>query len=146
MGSYFRYFVEAEAFDIGNLLIIGEDCYFSKEISFSASNKFGKFTQIYGISFLTTAFTKDVAKNKELRVGANWTAKIDKLITLYAAGTFDYIKNKKYECEGFSLKQKVIFNLLNGKTTLSVQASGSKKFNRKSDSVLEFLCNAKIAF
>ena len=131
-------------FDAFNLLKIGEDCSFSKEIDFSVSNKYGKFSQIYGISFLTTLFPKETAKNKELRIGANWTAKIDKLITLYAAGTFDYIQNKRYECEGFSLKQKVVFNLLNGKTTLSVQASGSKKFIKKTDSILEFLCNAKI--
>lgn len=132
-------------FSRSNLLMITEESSFVKEIGISVENKFRKFYQIYGISFVTTMFPKDTVKDKDLRIGTNWIAKIDKLITIYAAGTFDYIKKKKYECEGFSLKQKVVFNLLNGKTTFSLQASGSHKFNKKTDSVLEFLLNAKMA-
>ncbi len=132
-------------FNETNLLMITEESSFVKEIGISVENKFRKFSQIYGISFTTTIFPKNIVKAKELRIGANWTAKMDKLITLYATGTFDYIKNKKYECEGFSLKQKVAFSLQNGKTAFSIQASGSAKFNKKTDSILEFLLNAKIA-
>ena len=133
------------SFNSGNFLRITEESSFLKEIGVSVENKYGKFSQIYGCSFETTIFPKDAAKDKELQIGANWTAKMDKWITLYAAGTFDYIKKIKYECEGFSLKQKVVLNLLNGKTTFSLQTSGSTKFNKKSDSILDFLLNAKIA-
>ena len=131
-------------FCTGNFLMIAEDTSFAKEISFSVGNKFRKISQIYGISFLMTSFPGDASKNKELRISGNWTVKIDKMLTLYTLGTFDYIKNTEYECEGFSLKEKAVVKLFNGKTTFTIQASGSTKFNKKSNPILDFLCNAKI--
>ncbi len=127
-----------------NPLLITEDSLFTQEISLSLDNKFGKFFQNYAFSVSVTSFPDMVGKEPELELYGSWTAKIDKLLTLYCTGKVDYIKKKKYLCDGFSMKQKAVFSLFDGKTTFTLQASGSKKFAQKKDSVLEFFCNAKI--
>ena len=134
-----------EAFFCGKSpLLITEDSLFTKEISLSLDNKFGKFFQNYTFSVLMTSFPALAGKEPELEFYGAWTAKIDKILTLYCNGKVDYTKEKKYRCDGFSIKQKAVLRLFDGKTTFTLQASGSKKFAQKKNSVLEFFCNAKI--